>query len=307
MWVTPEQIEKAKAVDLLSYLERYEPDNLVRIGQNNYCTGEHNSLKISNGLWHWFSRNVGGKNALDYLMKVRGFSFVEAVDLLSDGMTIGLYNPVRKRAVKELEIPLLCTETYKSEHYLRSRGISQSVIDYCLRNRLLAEDAKYHNCIFFGYDKDKPKYGAVRGTASDFKRELSGSDKRFSFFIAANAETDTVHLFESAIDLMSYATLELRSHRNWRKDDLLSLAGVYKTERGQDVPLALERYLGTHPGTKRLCLHLDNDEIGKTAAEQIAAALKDRYSVVNTPPLCGKDVNDELQSKIREERNEQGR
>ena len=56
MWVTPEQIETAKQIDLLSYLESTDPDNLQKIGTNTYCTKEHDSLKISNGLWHWFSR-----------------------------------------------------------------------------------------------------------------------------------------------------------------------------------------------------------------------------------------------------------
>lgn len=30
MWVTPEQIEKAKQMDLLTYLQSYEPNNLKR-------------------------------------------------------------------------------------------------------------------------------------------------------------------------------------------------------------------------------------------------------------------------------------
>ena len=77
MWVTPEQIEKAKRIDLLTYLQSYEPGNLKKISHDTWCIKEHDSLKISNGKWHWFSRHIGGKTALDYLRKGKGVSFME--------------------------------------------------------------------------------------------------------------------------------------------------------------------------------------------------------------------------------------
>ena len=46
MWVTPEQIEKAKQMDLLTYLQSYEPGNLKKISHDTWCTKEHDSLKI---------------------------------------------------------------------------------------------------------------------------------------------------------------------------------------------------------------------------------------------------------------------
>ena len=46
-------------------------DKLVRVSGSTYCTREHDSLKIFNGKWHWFSRGIGGRNALDYLVKVK--------------------------------------------------------------------------------------------------------------------------------------------------------------------------------------------------------------------------------------------
>lgn len=81
-YVTREEIAKAKELDLLSYLQTYEPDNLVHVGGNTYCTREHDSLKISNGKWHWFSRGIGGRTALDYLVKVRDYPFPQAVETL---------------------------------------------------------------------------------------------------------------------------------------------------------------------------------------------------------------------------------
>ena len=82
----PAVIEQARQIDLLSYLQRYEPSNLKRVAGNVYCTREHDSLKISNGKWYWWSRGIGGYSALDYLMKVRELGFVEAVQTLTGDM-----------------------------------------------------------------------------------------------------------------------------------------------------------------------------------------------------------------------------
>ena len=69
-----EVIEKAKEMDLLTYLQNYEPDELVHFSRDTYCTKEHDSLKISNGLWCWNSRSIGGKSAVKYLTDVKGYS-----------------------------------------------------------------------------------------------------------------------------------------------------------------------------------------------------------------------------------------
>lgn len=305
MWVTPEQIEKAKQMDLLTYLQSYEPGNLKKISHDTWCTKEHDSLKISNGKWHWFSRHIGGKTALDYLIKVKGISFVKAVEIITGYAAVlppvytGIEKPIEP---KKLELPEYNTDICEVRRYLKGRGISDTVIDYCHENKMLYEDAKYHNCVFLGYDGNTPKYGAVRSTVSDFKRDLTGSDKRFSFFIPAESDTGTVHLFESAIDLLSYASLEIRIKRNWRRDDLLSLAGVYKTDKKQDIPLALRTYLERHTGTKAVYLHLDNDEVGRMATKQITEALSSQYTVIDQPPQSGKDFNDYLKNEIRKEK-----
>ncbi len=47
-YFTPEDIQQAKQLDLLTYLQIYEPDQLVKVSGDTYCTKEHDSLKISN-------------------------------------------------------------------------------------------------------------------------------------------------------------------------------------------------------------------------------------------------------------------
>ena len=77
-----EDVKKAREMDLFTYLSYYEPDNLRHVSGSVYCTREHDSLIINNGKWCWFSQGIGGRCALDYLRKVKGLSFYEAVDRL---------------------------------------------------------------------------------------------------------------------------------------------------------------------------------------------------------------------------------
>ena len=56
---TEEQIMKVRSIDLLTYLQTYEPTELVHVRGNTYCTRDHDSLKISNGKWMWWSRGFG--------------------------------------------------------------------------------------------------------------------------------------------------------------------------------------------------------------------------------------------------------
>ena len=82
-YIEAEALQQARRVDLLSWMQANEPWNIVRISANNYCTKEHDSLKISNGKWYWFPRGIGGRSALDYLIKVKELPFIEAVERIA--------------------------------------------------------------------------------------------------------------------------------------------------------------------------------------------------------------------------------
>ena len=81
-YIPPEVVAQAREMDLLTYLRTYEPQELVHFGGGTYCTREHDSLKISNGKWCWFSRGIGGYSALDYLIKVKEMPFTQAVETI---------------------------------------------------------------------------------------------------------------------------------------------------------------------------------------------------------------------------------
>ena len=82
-YIPPSVVQEVKRMDLLTYLKNYEPYELVHFSGNTYTTRTHDSLKISNGKWMWWSRGIGGRSALDYLIKVKEYGFLEAVELLA--------------------------------------------------------------------------------------------------------------------------------------------------------------------------------------------------------------------------------
>lgn len=308
MYYSPEDIQKARELDLLSYLQQYESQELVHVSGNTYCTREHDSLKISNGKWHWFSRGIGGRSALDYLIKVKDIPFTEAVSIIlrqPAEIPSVFQNQPKRSSGRKLLLPEL-QEGYPSHvvQYLKARGIAGNIIDYCIDHKLLFESKDHHNAVFVGYDADGiARSASLRGTVGTYKAEASGSCKCYSFSICRSAIPTTVHVFESAIDLLSYATLEQHGNRDWQKDALLSLAGVFMQKRECVVPVALRQFLDDHPTIHTVHLHLDNDAIGRGAVKGIVEGLKEKpFEVIDHLPEFGKDLNDQLQWEILQNR-----
>ena len=301
----PAVIEQARQMDLLSYLRAYEPSNLVRVGGNVYCTREHDSLKISNGKWYWWSRGIGGVSALDYLIKVKDYGFVEAVEALTGVSTEWIPPPQtpKKDEPKVLLLPPKNKDCNRVMQYLFRRGIDYQLIQDCVADGTIYESADYHNAVFIGKDKSgTPKYAALRSTlGSTFKQDASGSDKRYSFRLLTKEPNDTVHLFEAAIDLLSYATYLKCEGRDYGKENLLSLSGVYQPKKElseSKVPIALSTYLKENPQIKTVVLHLDNDKTGRLCTAALKELLQNEYEIVDDPPPVGKDFNDFLLSYL---------
>lgn len=303
-YIAPEVITEAKRMDLLTYLREYEPGELVKFSSNTYTTRTHDSLKISNGKWMWWSRGIGGKSALDYLIKVRGMDFVQAVQTIMGNGSVSF--PTCKNIKSYEEQPLLLPQKSPTTEvvfdYLFGRGIDYEIINHCLEQELIIESLPYHNAVFIGYDENKePKYAAYRAAnQSRIMGDCTGSKKQYSFRLTAE-NTGEVHLFECAIDLLSYATLMKLEGKDWRQFNLVSLAGVYSPKQkieDSKVPVTLGRLLEKDKTIRRIVLHLDNDIAGRKATKALQTILSDKYEVVDDPPQYGKDVNDFLCKRL---------
>lgn len=281
--VTEEQVKLAREIDLLTYLRQCEPQELKRTSPTEYRTASHGSLVISHGKWYWWRGGYGGASALDYLIKVRGMGFVAAVETICCSRA----PPVRAspRAERErnehkrtLELPPESKYAVNAAAYLQKRGICPDVVRRCLASKTLYE-SHFQNenvCVFVGADDTgKPRFACMRGITGNLKRDVSGSDKRFSFRLPPKA-TDSADLavFESPVDALSHATLFEQGGSLW-DGHRLSLSGT--------SPLALTAFLDRHPGIERISLCLDADEAGMTAARDIQRLLAEdkRFSHVS--------------------------
>ena len=313
-YYTEEQIMKARSIDLLTYLQTYEPTELVHVRGNTYCTREHDSLKISNGKWMWWSRGFGGSSALDYLIKVKGLQFMDAMKILTTDSELALNHAsvlgesIQNKGARKLLLPERSETNLEVIRYLTGRGIDRDIIKECIDEGLLYESLPYHNCIFVGFDESgNAAYAFYRATNGErLMGEAAGSDKRYSFRIERAGST--LHVFESAIDLLSYATIMKMRTGEWREEPMVSLGGVYAPStngKQSKLPIALENMPQNQTQIKTIALHLDNDFVGRNAASAIVTQLEGKYVIRDEPPPVGKDCNDYLQDMTRQKHSRQ--
>lgn len=291
-YIPPDLLEKAKQVDLLTFLKNYYPNELVRETRTQYATRTHSSLKISNGFWHWCSVGIGGRNAVDYLEKVMGMKFPDSAQFVLDKLQIK--TPIfeekqEKRNRVTLILPEKNDDETRAKNYLKSRGIDEEIIKKCIEKHLIYEEKYYHNVVFVGYDElGNAKYAGCRATNnSNVKMDATGSNKMYSFKLESNEKTDKIFIFEGAIDLLSYATLFKLYGQKWEDKTMLSLAGVYqpaKVLEQSKMPVAIENYLKKHPEITKIYLCLDSDEAGRNATKALKIVMSDKYEIIDRPP-----------------------
>ena len=301
-WVSRDQIERARKVDVLDYVLRHEPNNVKRVG-SAYRMKDHPSIEIKSGRWRWYSQGLYGKTALDYLVNVRGYGFVDAVCHLLGEWAQG-YEQTDKPTLKApkttvaLEpktvperIPLALPLRHKNNDrviaYLQSRGIDKGLIMDCIRRGDLYESTYKHECVFKGKDeKGKTRYAAIRSTTSSFKGDTEGSNKKYSFLIPpANPDSNIAAIFEAPVDALSHQTLCLHGFipqfDGWR----ISLGGT--------STIGLAHFLETHPQVAHCVICTDDDEAGNKVAELIAEL--HGVTTERSIPIHGTDWNDALQ------------
>ena len=264
-------------------------------------------MKISNGYWNWCSVGIGGRNAVDFMEKVRKIPFPECVQVVLDKMKmqVPIYGEQEpKNKDKKLLLPERNANENKVKEYLKNRGIDAEIIQKCIENKLIYEEKYYHNVVFVGYDENKnPRYAGCRATnESKFKNDATGSSKDYSFKIESKEKTDTIYIFEGAIDLLSYATLFKLYGQNWENKTMISLAGVYQPAKileQSKIPVTIKKYLEKHPEITKIYLCLDNDVAGRNATKALQTVMPKKYEIIDRPPKKGKDYNEYLCELIK--------
>lgn len=214
-FIRKDVLEKVRTLSAFDYLRNYAPDLLVKNGRTDYYHRDHDSLHFSNGKWYWWSQGKGGTSALDYLIIVEGYEFKDACNYLSDLMNVSApvttyYHP---KPIKSFELPIKDKNNDLVIRYLcEVRKIDKGIVDDFISKGMIYQSANFKNAVFVGYDKDKPAYAFKRSIFKNFKLDHAGSNKAFSFNYT-NTNCDVLHVFEAAIDLLSYMTL-LKKEKN---------------------------------------------------------------------------------------------
>lgn len=289
-------IAKIKELDLLTYFKNYGPDELIRNGRNeSYYLRHHDSLKLSNGMWYWWSRGIGGKTALDYLIKVEGFTFKDAAIYLKE--LIQDHPPTKYYSSRKMNLPLRLPERNDNQnkaidYLVNVRGINENLVKELIEKGMIYEAKHSHDVVFVGYDENYiPRFACLRSTTSKHKQDCLGSNKEYSFNISKN-DNELLHVFESAIDLLSYISIAIHYDFDYSNVNYLSLSGVSSNDHR--IPIALTSYLDRYPCINIIMLHLDNDSAGRIASNCIVQSLQNKYDVKDSPPQEEKDVNDYL-------------
>ena len=197
---TQPQIDRANAVSLEDFL-RTQGETLIKSGRE-YRWKEHDSLTVRGNKWFRHSQSKGGY-PIDFVMEFYGKSFPEAVQLLTgesgEGQTEASTTPPTA-----FHLPLHNRTADRAIQYLcESRGLNKTLVEAFLLSGDIYEDAKRHNVVFVGRDRNgTPRYAHVRGTADTFRQDITGSDKSYPFRYEGNS--NQLFVFEAPIDLLSF-------------------------------------------------------------------------------------------------------
>ena len=303
-FIPKEIVRQAKQIDLLTYFMNNNPSELVKKGTGTYSLRSHDSVIISNGLWHRFSTNEAGRTALDYLMKVEKMTLQEAVkSILNKDIDTYIVPKIETNNVpKQIVIPEKANTNNEVIEYLKNRGIDEDIILDCINKKLIYQENRTNNVVFVGYDyNNNIKYAGCRST-NDKKiiRDAKGSSKEFSFRLLSKIKNNSLHIFESSIDLLSYATLLKQKGYDYQNQNLLALAGVYQPSQSIEqskIPIAVKTFLNNNTYIENIVLHFDNDKAGREATKALIIALN-KYNIYDIPAPYGKDINDYLCFKL---------
>ena len=84
----------------------------------------------------WWSRGIGGRSAVDYLMRVRDMTFIEAVSQIANDESAlrKQYEKPKPRTERSLILPTKAENNDIAIEYLKGRGINENVISYFIEN-----------------------------------------------------------------------------------------------------------------------------------------------------------------------------
>lgn len=242
---------KAKKIDLVSYLKKqgFTP---VRNTQNSvwFCSPFRNEktssfkVDITKNIWYDFGEGIGG-TVIDFVMKVNNCSIKSALEILSSN-NFSFHQQQEKK-----------TTPFKPNYSIVRVAVlsNLNLINYINFRKINIEFAKrFLYQVHYTFDSKREYYSV------GFKNDFGGFEIRNKFFkgclgkkaiTTINNNSDTISLFESWSDFLSYLTLK----KQIPKENFIILNSTSLVKNIIDI---IKKY------TKVKCF-FDNDEGGNKA------------------------------------------
>lgn len=304
---TQEEYEKAREVELIDYLIS-SGYRLKKVGTNEFTLEEHDSMRINpvKNAFFWNSRGIGG-STIQFMQHYEGKTLVEVIKILN-GKDIETYiNSSNKPKIAkeileeekgELVLPEKNEDNKRVVAYLtKTRKLDFEIVNSLIKSGNIYESKDKHNVVFLGLNKENvPKYAMQRSTLtnSDYKGDCENSDKDFGLRLNGNINSDRVYVFESAIDLMTHASISKHLGSNWKDANRVSLGCLsFK---------AMDNFLQDNKNIKEVVLFLDNDEAGIRYRNKFYKHYGNDYKIeiVN---VKNKDLNQTWQDYLQDREN----
>ena len=163
---TEEQKQRANRVDLEDFLSS-QGEKLLKSGREKRLASDH-SITVRGTRWYDHATEKGGF-AIDFVRMFYNRSFPEAVTMLLDGEQGQSYRESKSKeqeTTKPFVLPESCGNMHRAFAYLiKTRCLNREIVTAFVREKMLYEDAKYHNVVFVGYDAEGvPHHAHKRGT-----------------------------------------------------------------------------------------------------------------------------------------------
>ena len=242
---------------------------------------KHHSVDFNENKWYQHSRKIGGY-PIQFLMTFFNMSYNESVVFLQSEFNTPHINRTSKLTIPKFDEAARNITLYL-EHF---RFIDSKIIKYFLDHKLIAQHLIKGHCLFLGLDnQNEIVHIHERSThLNDFivQKNQYGSNSNFSFNLIGKSET--LYVFESPVDLLSYISLNQGS---WEAHSYVALCGLSSK--------VIHSLLETYPHLNKVRLALDNDYVGIEASTTILKELKEIRGVESQIELpVYKDFNEDL-------------
>lgn len=290
---TDEQLENLRQIPLVqvakklglketensgSYVRFKDKDYNIVIDESKNQYADNDSLKKGFGAINFLKdfANYDFKQSIEFLSN--DFSSIDiARELKSNKASDKIIHDAVVREIQELPAPVQKNIDNVAKYLTEKRCIKPELVKEMIDKNILYAD-KLNNCVFTNENKT---YAFVRG--SHPTKKFVASKGQMDFIKVSNTdEPKQVFLFESAIDMLSY-----RSLNPDEKGTFISIQGSAMSNRLAE--LSLEKY-------ENVVCCFDNDSQGKRFDERVKEIVP--TATVKKPQT--KDFNDDLVKSVNE-------